>query len=478
MADNINIFWFRQDLRITDNPGLYQAAQQGLVMPVYIFDDEVDNNTGGAAKWWLHHSLGSLNQSLGGKLNFYIGDPKEVLLNIAEKHNIKAIYWNRCYEPYRVASDVEVQQKMVNINVDCHNFNGSLLWEPWDILKEDGTNYKVFTHFYKNGCLKAKAPRIPLSRPKQLNLFKDENNQCNIDDFKLLDVFKWYTSIEGIWEIGELAANKKLINFLNNYLIGYKEGRNYPDKPHVSRLSPHIRFGEISPNQVWYAAKNHNESIQDLGHFLTELGWREFAYYVLYNFPQLPFRSFQSKFARFAWKNDLTLLKAWQTGQTGYPLVDAGMRELWQTGYIHNRVRMIVGCFLVKNLSIHWRYGARWFLDCLVDADLASNSAGWQWVAGSGLDAVPYFRIFNPMLQGEKFDPDGKYTKSFVPELKRMPTKYLFRPWEAPPEVLRETGIVLGRHYPNPIISFEETRKYALAAYKQLNILTNSMNIK
>jgi deoxyribodipyrimidine photo-lyase len=262
-----------------------------------------------------------------------------------------------------------------------------------------------------------------------------------------------------------------LVSFLNNGLQGYKEGRNFPNKQNVSKLSPHLHFGEISPNQVWHAAQfiGMAKSLDaDLDHFLSELGWREFSYYLLYHFPTLPHQNFQEKFNQFPWQYNQELLVSWQRGLTGYPLVDAGMRQLWQTGYVHNRVRMVVASFLIKNLLLYWRYGERWFWDCRDDADLASNSASWQWVAGCGADAAPYFRIFNPTLQGEKFDPYGDYTRHFVPELKNLPDKFLFKPWEAPLNILNDAGVILGETYPKPIVALDESRQKALQAYSRL----------
>jgi deoxyribodipyrimidine photo-lyase len=455
------IFWFRQDLRLSDNPGLFEAAKTGALIPVYILDDAAagEFKMGGASRWWLHHSLEALNASLDGKLNIYAGDSREILAKLVAQHDVRAIYWNRCYEPWRIRDDSKIKKEFQNI--ECKSFNGSLLWEPFDILKNDGTPYKVFTPFYKKGCLGAEAPRKPLSSP-ELKLC----DTVHREDLGLLPHIKWDEKMH--WEIGEEAAQKRLNTFISKGLGGYKEGRNYPSWDNVSRLSPHLHFGEISPNQVWYGAQNHMEG-PDLDHFLSELGWREFSYSLLYHFPHLPRKNFQEKFDRFPWEDNPAFLKAWQKGQTGYPIVDAGMRELWQTGYMHNRVRMIVGSFLVKNLLLHWHHGEDWFWDCLVDADLASNSASWQWIAGSGADAAPYFRVFNPILQGEKFDEHGEYTKKFVPELKGVPSKYLFNPWEAPEWVLKEAGVVLGQTYPKPIVSIEDSRNLALAAFKTLS---------
>ncbi len=470
MTGKITLFWFRQDLRIADNPGLFEAAQNGTVLPIYILDTE-DPKIGSASKWWLHHSLSALNESLDNTLNVYVGRSQNILLEILQKNTIHAVYWNRCYEPWRIANDSLIKAELKNKNIECKSFNGSLLWEPWEVLKKDRTPYKIFTPFYTRGCLQAKPPRHPLPQPERLKLVKDPTNPTTLESLSLLPKVGWDKQMRSCWDIGEHAAQARLIEFLEHGLQGYKEDRNYPFKKNVSRLSPHLHFGEISPNQAWYGAQTLGLSqgwTNDNDCFLSELGWREFSHSLLYHFPDLPNKNFQQKFDHFPWVNNPLYVKAWQTGQTGYPIVDAGMRELWQTGYMHNRVRMIVGSFLVKNLLQHWHHGRDWFWDCLVDADLANNSGGWQWIAGSGADASPYFRIFNPVTQGEKFDPDGKYTRLFVPELNSLPNKYLFKPWEAPAGVLDACGIVLGKNYPKPIVDLTVSRNKALEAYKRL----------
>ena len=477
MKSNITIFWFRQDLRLMDNPGLAAAISNGPIIPIYILGSgkaEDFTDLGSASKWWLHHSLFELNKSLDHQLNFFIGDPIQIILDLLKDNNIGSVYWNRCYEPFKIKTDTELKLKLKDLNIDCKSFNGSLLWEPWEILKSDGSPYKVYTPFYRNGCLKGAVPRKPLSlNKKDLKIAKlndkSKKLRSNLDQLKLLPKINWDQQMSKIWNIGEHGAQLQLKKFLHNGLIGYKNYRNYPAKPNVSKLSPYLHFGEISVNQIWYDARNYMEMNEDLDHFLSELGWREFSYYLLYHFPNLPTKNFQSKFDKFSWSHNKKLLKAWQTGSTGYPIVDAGMRELWQTGYIHNRVRMVVGSFLVKNLLLHWHEGQKWFWDCLVDADLANNSASWQWVAGSGADAAPYFRIFNPITQGEKFDQEGTYTKYFIPELGKLPAKYLFKPWEAPKDILNQAGIVLGKTYPKPIVSLEVSRNKALQTYQSLS---------
>jgi deoxyribodipyrimidine photo-lyase len=469
LAKDIIIHWFRQDLRTQDNPSLFEAANNGVVLPVYILDDKNadEYSMGAASRWWLHYSLQALDKSLKGKLAVYSGDPKKILIDLVEEHNVKAVYWNRCYEPWRIARDKKIKKALEVHNTEAHSFNGSLLWEPWKILKKDDTPYKVFTPYYRKGCLQAASPRAPLPKPEKLKLFKDENNNTSIDELNLLPTIQWDKQLEPHWKIGEVSALKKLENFTSNRLENYKQGRNYPALHTVSRLSPHLHFGEISPNQAWYAAKNNEES-DDLDHFLSEMGWREFSHSLLYHFPDLPRKNLQSKFDNFPWLNNKEYLSCWQQGQTGHPLVDAGMRELWQTGYMHNRVRMVVGSFLVKNLLLHWHHGERWFWDCLLDADLANNSASWQWIAGCGADAAPYFRVFNPSTQGEKFDAEGEYTRHFVPELKEMPNKYLFKPWDAPDEVLHAAGVRLGIDYPHPIVDLKLSRVRALDAFQAI----------
>jgi len=470
MKKGTAIHWFRQDLRLSDNPALDSAAQYETLIPIYILD-EVNSGEfkmGAASKWWLHQSLTKLNESLDGKLLVYQGNPHEILNKLIEEQEVSYVTWNRCYEPWRVDRDKEIKRNFEDKNVAVESFSASLLWEPWTISKDDGTPYRVFTPFYKKGCLNSEEPRLPAGKVDLSNLYSEDLSSGSITDLNLLPTIKWYKSFEEEWNPGEIGAEQNLNSFLDSGLLNYKEGRNFPSQEFVSRLSPHLHFGEISPNEVWYKAKT-KEGIsgieKSLAHFHSELGWREFSYYLLYHFPDLPNKNFQEKFDIFPWQENEEFLALWQKGNTGYPIVDAGMRELWQTGYMHNRLRMIVGSFLVKNLLIDWRFGERWFWDCLVDADLASNSASWQWVAGSGADAAPYFRIFNPITQGLKFDPEGEYTKKYVPELRNLPNKYLFSPWEAPENILADAGIELGKNYPKPMVDLKLSRETALEAF-------------
>ncbi len=476
------IFIFRQDLRISDNPALLAALEHEKILPIYIFDTK--HQIGRASMVWLHHSLQSLNDDFGGAINFYCGDYQEILLDIIARNKVDMLYYNRCYEPLRIKEDGHIRSLLKSQKIEVKSFNASLLWEPWEILKEDKSYYKVFTAFYRVCVASLMQPRVPMPKPNldNKNFIKDKKS-IELNELNLLPKKNWHKKMMQNWQCGEAAAAKRLQHFLNHGIKNYKEGRNHPSLKNVSRLSPYLHFGEISPNQVWHAVmkdtkkhniKNSDKSLKiknldyDTDHFLSELGWREFSYYLLYHFADLPKKNFQRKFDDFVWQDNSQLLKLWQRGLTGYPIVDAGMRELWQTGYMHNRVRMIVASFLVKNLLLHWRYGERWFFNCLVDADLANNSAAWQWVAGSGADAAPYFRIFNPILQGEKFDPHGQYSLQYVPELKNLPKKYLFKPWLAPAEVLQEAKIILGKTYPKPIVDIDDSRQMALLAYKNL----------
>ena len=517
--NDVVICWFRQDLRLSDNPALTAARERGRVLPVYILDDGNAGEfaMGAASRWWLHRSLESLGRSLNGALRLYRGDASSVLPELAECLDVRGVYWNRCYEPWRIERDARIKERLGAAGVEARSFNGSLLWEPWTVCKGDGAPYWVFTPYYRRGCLGREPPRAPLPAPGGLECFTftDEGagpaggtagpglpagklelgrprrtadgpgkpaagkpagpgpgksglpGGLELEELGLPAEEGWAEKIASHWTVGEEGARRRLEAFIEEGLGHYKGGRDLPDKPYVSRMSPHLHFGEVSPNQLWYAVRGMGDD-EHIDHYCSELGWREFSYYQLYHHPDLPRVNLQAKFNRYPWRDNAEALEAWKRGRTGIPLVDAGMRELWRTGYMHNRVRMVVASFLVKNLGIHWHRGEEWFRDTLVDADLASNSAGWQWVAGCGADAAPFFRIFNPVLQGRKFDPEGRYIRRFVPEIASLPTKHLFDPWNAPPGVLDEAGIELGVTYPRPLIDLGESRRAALAAYSGL----------
>ena len=466
----VSIIWFQQDLRLIDNPALAQAAKSEHVMPIYIFDESSTHSKpmGSASRCWLHHSLISLNESIGGKLNIYSGRAHEVFQEISCRFKLDSVCWNQCYEPFKAQQETQVKKVLSSKNIAIHRFNGALLWQPWEINKDDHTPYKVFTPFYKKSCLNAIEPRKPIDRPQHANYIEDSKRSVmNVAQLNLLPKVNWHQALVSHWHIGERGAQDRFQQFINQGLSNYKNGRNFPAAPYVSRLSPHLHFGEISVNQLWHTVRR-NETNQDTEHFCSELGWREFSYNQLYHNPNLAEKNLQPKFDLFPWRHNQAHLKAWQKGQTGIPIVDAGMRELWQTGYMHNRVRMIVGSFLVKNLRLHWHHGEKWFWDTLFDADLASNSASWQWIAGCGADAAPYFRVFNPVTQGLKFDPNGDYIRRFVPEISSLPNPYLLRPWEAPTNVLKQASIKLGETYPVPIVDLKQSRNDALMAFNSL----------
>lgn len=464
MNAEISIVWFRKDLRISDNPSIVAASNIGQILPIYIADNS--EKIGSASKIWLHSSLEKLNQSLDCNLNLYTASTDEVIEYLINQYNVRNIFCNKCYEPWYLDMEEKISLICKKYGVNFQSFNGNYLYSPSDVLKDDGSYYKVFTA-YKNK-LRSISYREVLQTNNNIRYLKDTINNKTLEDLNLIPKISWYKNIQDMWDIGEFAAQKKLDLFIKKNLRSYKECRNYPYKDNISKLSPHLHFGEISPAQILrsinamailYAPE------EDIEHFISEIFWREFSAYLLYHFPKFPSQNFNSKFDNFGWGYDESLFEKWKKGETGYPIVDAGMRQLWQTGYMHNRVRMVVASFLVKNLNIHWIYGMDWFFDCLVDADLANNSASWQWVAGSGVDAAPYFRIFNPVTQGEKHDPDGHYTKQFVPELKNLPSQYLFKPWMASEDILKSYGVILGKNYPKPIVDFTKSRTDALARY-------------
>ncbi len=466
------IHWFRQDLRLADNPALHTAAQAGDVLPVYILDEKSAGpaHRGAASRVWLHHSLKALDSSLKGNLALYRGEAADILSGLAKREKAAAVYWNRCYESWQREQEKQLEGALEKAGIEAKSFNGSLLWEPWEITKKDGTPYRIYTPFFKKGCLKAAPPRSLLSKP-HTSWISPPKDALALEKLALLPAIPWDGGMMKQWQAGETHAHARLDAFLTTSLKNYKKGRDYPADTYGSRLSPHLHFGEISPHQVWHAVsaiRAKGGADADAEHFMSELGWREFNYSQLYYHPTLPADNLKKRFDAFPWQYDKKALKAWQRGMTGYPLVDAGMRELWQTGFMHNRVRMVVGSFLVKNLLLDWREGERWFWDCLVDADLANNATNWQWVAGCGTDAAPYFRVFNPVLQAKKYDGEGKYIRRYVPELSRLPDKYLFTPWEAPKELLRKYGVTLGHTYPHPVVNVETSRQRALAAYKSL----------
>ncbi len=481
------IVWFRQDLRLADNPAVAAALERGApVLPVYIWSpaEEGEWPPGGASRWWLHQSLVAFDASLrskGSRLIIRQGAALEELRDIIKATGARCVFWNRRYEPAIVRRDMHLKSALSSEGIEAESFNAALLHEPWTIQNKAGRPFQVFTPFWKT-CLAKDTPRPPLPAPKAIPSPKVWPPARTVADLELLPRLNWTNGISAAWTPGEGSALKSLGSFVEQHFAHYTAERNRPDHPGTSRLSPHLHFGEISPVQVWHAVSEYG-SPSDRGsrasatgsrtawresQFLAEMGWREFAHHLLFHFPQTTREPLRPEFERFPWREDPELLQAWQRGQTGYPFVDAGMRELWTTGWMHNRVRMVVGSFLVKDLLVDWRAGARWFWDTLVDADLAGNTLGWQWVAGCGADAAPYFRVFNPVGQGEKFDPEGDYVRRWVPELARLPAEWIHRPFEAPAAVLTEAGVRLGANYPEPVVSHAIARNVALEAYASL----------
>ena len=467
------LVWFRQDLRIYDNPALAAAVKTGRpLIPVYIHapDEETPWPPGGAARWWLHHALESLDQELqshGNRLILRSGSTSENLLDICTKYNVSSVFWNRRYEPSIISRDTRIKQQLHDQGIGAESFSASLLYEPHTIQNRSGKPFRVFTPFWKH------LRTLPVESPVPLDANKLASSSTlpqgeSLNSLKLLPEIPWDKRFYQYWEPGLKAASQALNEFAQQRARRYKDHRDLPAINGTSRLSPYLHFGQLGPRQVWQALLQTGP-IDGPGEytFLSEIGWREFAHHLIFHFPETPEQALNKSYSQFPWQADDRYLRAWQTGQTGYPIVDAGMRQLWQTGWMHNRVRMITASFLVKHLLQPWQQGARWFWDTLVDADLASNTMGWQWTAGCGADASPYFRIFSPMLQGAKFDANGDYVRKWVPELKNMPAKYIHQPWEAPYGVLKQAGVKLGDNYPKPVIDHKAGRERALAALSE-----------
>ena len=462
------IVWLRNDLRIADNPALLAAAKSAdSVTALYIHETNGSVRApGAAARWWLHHSLVDLGKALaerGIPLITTSGDPQHGLAQAIATTGAASVFWNRRYSPQERAVDQDIKDWLKRDGLHAESFAANVLIEPWDIATGQGKPYSVFTPFWR--ALKQRDIPAPLPRPEG-----DSIAPTAIDaDYQQP---AWAPKLAPYWSIGETGAREALADFLDERLDNYKLGRDFPASTVTSRLSPHLRFGEISPRQVWHAAmalaQREPGMAEAVDKFLSELTWRDFNYHQLYHRDDISTVPMQAKYAGIKWRNVPHDLKAWQRGQTGFPIVDAGMRELWETGTMHNRVRMLVASLLAKNLLIDWRLGERWFWDCLLDADVASNPGNWQWVAGSGLDASPYFRIFNPVVQGERFDASGDYVRHWVPEIAGLPDKWVHQPFAAPAEVLRQANVVLGETYPRPIVDLKSSRERALAEAKAL----------
>ena len=464
------IVWFRRDLRLSDHAPL-QAARNGIVIPVFIWspDEEGDWPPGAASRWWLHHSLEALNADLvkrGSRLIVRRGSASKALTQLVRETGAVAVHWHRRYEPWAAAQERRVESALGALGCTTRAFEGSLLADPRSFANATGKPFQVFTPFYR--ALLQRMSIIgssgPSEAPSHIESFAGDLPSQAIADLGLLPKIPWDRGFRDVWVPGEAGARSRLRAFLAASVASYADRRDRPDADGVSRLSPHLHFGEISPGQVWHAAQD----IPGAEPFTRQLVWREFSYHLLHHFPHTPLEPLRPEFAAFPWRSDRAAMGAWQRGQTGYPIVDAGMRQLWQTGWMHNRVRMLVASFLTKDLLIPWQDGARWFWNTLVDADLANNTQGWQWTAGCGADAAPYFRIFNPVTQSMKFDPDGAYVRRWVPELSLMPSEWIHRPWEAPSAALEGAGVRLGTTYPEPIVDHAQARERALEAYYRL----------
>ncbi len=468
------LVWFRRDLRLADHPALAAAAESGAsVIPVYILDDGTpgDWRLGGASRWWLAQSLRSLEKSLarlGSRLILRRGPADTVLRQLVFETGAKALYFTRGYEPFQRELEERLEK---TLPARCRRFGGHVLFEPEKLLNNAGEPYRVYSPFFR-AMERREPPGATLVAPNALRAPSSWPWSEKLDGWGLEPATPdWAGGLREAWSPGEIAAYARLRLFIDKSVSRYRDKRNLPGTDATSRLSPYLAFGEISPRQVWSAVLLAAEKAgaSSLGEaYLREIAWREFSYHLLFHFPHLPEKAFKPEFERFPVREDAAALKAWRKGLTGYPIVDAGMRQLWRTGWMHNRVRMIVASFLIKHLLLPWRAGEAWFWDTLVDADLANNSASWQWVAGSGADAAPYFRIFNPVLQGEKFDPEGDYVRSFCPELARLPNSLIHKPWEAPPALLETLGVRLGETYPRPIVDHGQARERALAAYERI----------
>jgi deoxyribodipyrimidine photo-lyase len=473
MKINNTIVLLSQHLRVEDNPALSAACKQGGVIPTFIYSPENEGKwpPGAASRWWLHHSLTDLEASLkklGLPLIIRKGHTVDVVQEIIQESSATAVYWNRRYEPSAIKLDERLRNALFTQGIETQTFHGTLLFEPWSIANKQGKPFQVFTPFWK-ACLSSPLPEEQLPPPHHITRGLIKIKSDSIESLQLLPKISWDEGLKDNWKPGSSNAKPLLRTFLNNGIEHYPTNRDRPDIEGVSRMSPYLHFGEITPRMIWHEViKRFPNETPFRESYLRQLGWREFAHHLLYHFPSTPEAPLRTGFVNFPWNCNEKNHNAWKNGLTGYPIVDAGMRELWHTGWMHNRVRMIVGSFLVKDLLISWNEGARWFWDTLVDADLANNTLGWQWVGGCGADAAPYFRIFNPITQGEKFDPEGHYVRKWVPELSQLPNKWIHRPWEAPELILRAAGIILGNTYPAPIIDHAAARLKALEAFASI----------
>ena len=469
------IVLFRANLRLDDNPALADAAARGKVVPLFILEDPpIDAPPGGASRWWLREALLDLDRGLrrlGAELVFRRGNAEAILLDIVRQSGASSVSWQRRHEPALAQQDEDLTARLRLNGIEVRQHEGFLLFDPAVIRTAGGTPFRVFTPFAR-ACMAAAEPSPPVAAPARLQGVAGLPGE-RVEDWKLVSAkASWPQGLAAAWEPAEQAALSLLSDFLDGAIDRYRDDRDRPDIGGTSRLSPYLHFGQIGPRRIWhavrYAAARDRANAKSVERYLLEILWREFSWHLLAQFPELPRKPLTGSFEAFPWRDDANALEAWKRGRTGYPIVDAGMRQLWETGWMHNRVRMVVASFLVKHLLIDWREGAAWFWDTLVDADLGNNSASWQWVAGCGADAAPFFRIFNPMLQGRKFDPRGDYVRRYVPELARLDADGIHEPWRASSTQLREAGVRLGSTYPLPIVDHQAARQRALGALTRL----------
>jgi deoxyribodipyrimidine photo-lyase len=476
------LLWFRRDLRLTDNPALQAALQEcDQIIPLYIHapDEEHPWSPGGASRWWLHQSLVQLERQLkarGSGLLILRGASLDTLKALIAREKITHVFWNRLYDPALAERDTLIKQTLQQIGVTCHSYNAALLFEPWEISNRSGQPFRVFTPFWRTCRQRLFELGFPAAAPDSLPPVKSKTRGLKPDALELMPKIPWHGGLIETWQPGEEGALHQLQRFQQQTIEDYDNARDLPASRGTSRLAPNLHFGEIGPRQIVQVLQTCEEgapSITENGaeSFLRQLVWREFAHQLLHHFPHTDQLPLNPKFNHYpwAWGDQRTdVLLAWQKGETGIPIVDAGMRELWHSGWMHNRVRMIVASLLTKNLGIHWLEGARWFWDTLVDADLANNSLGWQWTAGCGADAAPFFRIFNPVLQAKRFDPDGDYVRRWIPELAELPNTQLHAPWEANQATLAAAGVNLGYNYPLPMVDLRTSREQALSHWNNI----------
>lgn len=458
------IVWLRSDLRLHDNPALWEAAERGKVIPVFIHSNE---KTGEATNWWLHQSLIDLQKSFSAKglsLILRSGNELDELQSLLDETKADAVFFNERYEPTPKKIDRAIIRTLTAHHIDVRAFHGNLLFNPNELLNKKNEPYKVFTSFWKRFSIEQISRPYPI--PNEFHPINQEIRTLTVDELELLPSIQWHSKLAKHWHPSECDAITRWTDFIENDMQRYKIGRDFPVEEAVSNLSPYIAYGNISVKSIWHATKRQFDASSDAEAFLRQLMWREFAYHQLIHFPHILHTPLRAQFKDFPWQGTSAQLTMWKRGKTGYPFIDAGMRELWATGAMHNRVRMVVASFLVKHLLIPWTAGSDWFKETLVDFDAANNALGWQWVTGCGIDSAPYFRIFNPILQSEKFDKNGEYIRKWIPELAQLPNKYIHKPWEAPDALLDDAGITLDVTYPRPIVDHTTARNRALAAFQ------------